>query len=192
MRHRVFVVALVAAVIAFGVSGCADQTAEANKAIDAANVQIGKYTQAGTQLEGLMSQAETLAMEPTSAKRGIELTDRMKAKLEEQRVAAEAARTDIGRIRTMKVRAEFRTYADKEIAVTESLLQQTPVAAALVDEMRKVYELVASGKGTQSEIAAIGERIDADAAKLAALETEAAKREKAASDYFTQQKLGGG
>jgi cytochrome c556 len=191
-RGLVLAVGIIAVALLLGVVGCTDQTADANKAIDNANVQIKKYTEAGQRLAELMSRAESLPMDATSAKQGIALTDQMKTQLDEQRLAAETAKAEIARIKTMRVRQEFKTYADKEIAVTDALLQQAPVATALIDDMRAVYDLVASGKGTQARVEEIGARIDADAAKLSALEDEAAKREKAASDYYAQQKLGGG
>lgn len=188
---RVVLLAL-AGVLVFAAVGCGDQTAEANKAVDAANAQIKAYTQAGAELEKLMSDAEALPMDAANAKKGVELTDQMTAKLEEQRKAAEAARAEISKIKTMKVNDEFKTYADKEIAVTDALLKEDPVARALIGDLRKIYELVASGKGTPADVEAIGKRIDAETKQLTDLEAQATKQEKDANAYFDAHKLGGG
>jgi hypothetical protein len=192
MRHlkRAVWIALACALI-LGVTACADQTAEANKAIDAANVQIQHYTRAGNDLEKLMSDAEALPMDPANAKKGIELTDQMTAKLEEQRASAQAAKTEIARIKTMGVRQEFKTYADKEIAVTDTLLKEDPVAKSLIADLRSIYDLVASKKGTQKDVEVIGKRIDAETKQLTELEDQANAQEKAAGQYFDAQKLGG-
>jgi hypothetical protein len=193
MRYwRRAVVLVVACALLFALPGCKpDQTPQANKAIDAANAEIRKYTEAGTELEKLMSQAESLPMEPASAKKGIALTDQMKTKIAEQRTAAEAAKAEISKIKTLDVRQEFKTYADKELAVTDTLLKEDPVAQALIGDLRKIYEVVASGKGTQKDIDTIGKRIDTETKQLTALEKQASAQEKEASDYFDAQKLGG-
>ncbi len=110
MRHlkRAVLVAL-SCVLVLVVVACSDQTAEANKAIDAANAQIQKYTKAGAALEQLMSQAEALPMDPENAKKGVDLTGQMTAKLDEQRAADSAANAEIEKVKAMKVRQEFRT-----------------------------------------------------------------------------------
>jgi hypothetical protein len=181
---------VVVCALAFSMVACSDQTADANKAIDAANANIKKYTEAGTQLEKLMSDAEGLPMDPKNAKKGIALTDQMKAKLDEQRAAAAAAKAEISKIKTMNVRQEFKTYADKEQAVADTLLKEDPVAQALINDLRQIYQVVASGKGTQQDVVTIGKRIDAETKQLSTLEKTATAQEKDASDYFDAQKLG--
>ncbi|HEY3317669.1 MAG TPA: hypothetical protein VGK50_04535 [Coriobacteriia bacterium] len=179
-----------ACAVVLGATACSDQTADANKAIDAANTQIKKYTASGAELEKLMSEAEALPMDAVNAKKGVTLTDQMTAKLEEQRTAAETAKAEISKIKAMKVNEKFKTYADKEIAVTEALLKEDPVAKALIGDLRKIYELVASGKGTQKDVEEIGKRIDVETKQLTDLEAKATALEKEASDYFDSQKLG--
>lgn len=187
------ILAVVAALLLFAAAGCGllDQTADANKAIDAANKQIGRYTESGAALEKLMSEAEALQMDPASAKQGIELTDEMTAKLEEQRSAAAGAKRELSKISAMRVRSEFKAYAEKEIAVTDTLLKEDPVAKLLIADLRKVYELVGSGKATQAEIDDVSERIDEQTKKLTELEDRAGKQEQEAAKYFESQKLGG-
>lgn len=185
-------VLVLAATLMLGVSACGDQTAEANKAIDAANANVKQYTQAGTELEKLMGQAQGLPMDPANAKKALALVDRMKAKLDTQRSAAAAAKSDMAKIQGLDVRQEFKTYAAKEIAVTDTLLKEDPVAQALVADLRQVYALVASGKATQRQVEAIGKKIAAESKQLSDLEATASAQEKASGDYFDAQKLGGG
>lgn len=187
---RWLVVLVLGVALTFGPAACADQTADANKAIDAANVQIKKYTDAGKELERLLGQAESLPMDAANAKKAIALTDQMRTKLEVQRTAATAARAEISKIKTMDVREQFKTYAGKEIAVTDTLLQEDPVAKALIADLRAIYELVASGKGTQKDVDVIGKRVDAETKQLSDLERKAAAQEKEAGAYFEEQKLG--
>jgi hypothetical protein len=194
MRHlKRTLLALLIVVLVLGAAGCTgDQTAEANKAIDAANVQLKKYSQAGTEIEQLLNQVEKLPMDRANAKKALPLTDKMNAKLEEQRKAAEAAKAEITKIKAMDVRDEFKTYADKEIAITNVLLEEYPVYKKLFADLRQIYAGVVTGRITEKDVATIGKRIDAESKQLTDLEAKAAKLEREASDYFNQQKLGEG
>ncbi len=72
------------------------------------------------------------------------------------------------------------------------LLKEIPVEKALIADLRSIYDLVASKKGTQKDVEAIGKRIDAETKQLTDLEDQASKLEKDAGKYFDSQKLGGG
>jgi hypothetical protein len=191
-RIRIAAVLLLACLLLCAGTGCRNQTSDANTAITAANAQITKYTQAGDQLEKLLSKTQQLPLDPTNAKRAIPLAKQMTVQLEAQRLAAEAAKVEIAKIKAMNVRDQFKTYADKEIAVTDTLLAEDPVAKAIVKDLQAMYSAAARGRITQTQVTTIGRRIDANTSKLNDLETRAAQQEKDASDYFDAQNLGAG
>lgn len=188
-RRNTAIIAVVALLLALAVTGCADQTADANAAIGAANERMAAYAQGGVELRSLLADAEKLAMSSAEASKGVALTERMTEELDAQLAAAEAARAQLRKVDGMKVSGELKTYVAKEVAVTDSMLRQDPVARGIVEDMAKLYAMVASGTAKQEDVKAVGKRITERTSELATIEAQTARLEQEANAYFDEHRL---
>jgi len=184
------VVLALAVVLLVGILGC-DQTADATRSISAANVEIKRYAQVSDELAGLREQIVSLPLDRRSASRAIALTRQMDAKIDAQSRAARAARTEFSRIKDMNVRKDYKTYAEKEISLTNTLLETAPIVEAIERDLLAIYSAGEQGRSTERDVSPLRRNIDAKTRQLSDLEQLAARKERIASDFFEAQKLAG-
>ena len=185
---RSAVVLALAVVLLVGILGC-DQTADATRAIAAANVQVKRYAQVSDELVGLRAQIASLPLDRRSARRAIALTRQMDAKIDAQSRAARAARTEFSRIKDMNVREGYKTYAEKGISLTNTLLEAAPIAEAIERNLLAIYSAGEQGRSAERDVTSLRRSIDAKTRQLSDLEQLAARKERIASDFFEAQKL---
>jgi hypothetical protein len=63
-------------------------------------------------------------------------------------------------------------------------LKQDPVARGIVEDMAKLYAMVASGTAKQEDVKAVGKRITERTNELATIEAQTARLEQEANAYF--------
>jgi hypothetical protein len=193
---RSLALVLTAVLLAAALSGCTDQTADANAAIGRANEAMGAYAAAGSRLEALAAEARSLEVTTGAsdaareASRGVELAARMAASLAEQRSAAETAGAELAAVTTMSVTPDLKAYAAKEAAVAAALVREEAAARRVVDEMRKLYGIIAAGKPAKEAVAAATAGIDQGTRDLALIEGEVMRLEREADAFFRERKLG--
>ena len=180
---------------ALALAGCStwfDSPAKpANDAIAAANGHMKKAVTAGTAVSEAATRLESVPYTAAGAKDALELTTQIRADLTKQKSELEAAKAAMDSIAKLEVSAELKSYAELEATAVETRARLVDLGTDLYTEMDKLYSALSKGKASVPDTQKILDRIETIKRDITAVSELAAQQAKAASDYFTAQKLGG-
>ncbi|KAF0209452.1 MAG: hypothetical protein Q8S43_01270 [Actinomycetota bacterium] len=188
-RSTKLLIAALAVVLLFGVSGC-DQTKDANAAIEAANVQAQAYTELDNQISTLMDDASAVTMTPAGVKPGIAALDAATAKFEERKVVIAAVKAEFEKIGAYDVKEQVKEYAKQQVEIANLLGQIDDLGIKLIADTKALYGMIESGSTDGAKAEALSTAIEDTSQKLTDLDAQVTEKESASSKYFTDQGLG--
>ncbi|MDO8964741.1 MAG: hypothetical protein Q7W30_09655 [Coriobacteriia bacterium] len=196
MKKITAIVAVVLlAVSAFGLAGCSewlkDPVEDANKAISAANKSLTKYSDSDERVQTLANELNAIAVSPDGATKALAITGKIRGEFDGQKSALGEARKSIASIKALKIKDEFKKYADLEVKAIDARIKIIEQGVLLYDEMDKVYTAIRDRKQNNAQTQQVLAKVDEISGQIALL-TEAARTDaQKASDYFMKQQLGG-
>lgn len=183
---------------ALALAGCSqvgavfhDPVQDANRAIQDANAQLKSAADSEAKVQKLAVDMAALPPTPDGAKQALDVVAQMRAELDPQRAALEAAKKSLSGIASLDVKPELKKYAELELKSIGTRLLVLKESAALYDQLVLMYTAVRDGTLTAKLSKQISVDRDTAANNVAALTDQAVEESKAASDYFDLQDLGG-
>lgn len=186
MRRAIVVFAMLAAAV-LGGAGCTmleNPTADANKAIAAANVHLKAFQASDTKVQKLAEELNSLDVSPEGATKALEITAQVKAELATQKQELAAGSEAIAAIKSLEVTPDFKKYADLEIAAIAAQIAVVDEGVKLYDEMDRLYTAIRDKKNTPTFTNEMTAAIDAVYARVQELSTTASKAKSEAEAYF--------
>ena len=185
MSHlRTALVACVLSAAILGLTGCSSQTEPANKLIDQMNVLNGKSNTLETQIAGLID--DIGKVDPTSkdVTKATPLLAQAQAKLDQEKINAQAVGSLADQISALDVESELKTYAgqQKEIATVDG--QDLSITAELLGTFRELYDPKKASKFSQAELDALTNKANDLIASGGTLRSKIAEKQGASDQYF--------
>ncbi|MHB1342137.1 MAG: hypothetical protein ACYC77_03865 [Coriobacteriia bacterium] len=174
-----------------GVVGCVDQTADANAAIEAANVQAQAYSALDSEITALMDEAGAVDFTPEGVVAGIASIDAATAKFEERTAVIAAIKAEFAKIADMDVDETIKTYAAQQVEVADLLAQMDALGITMLADTKSLYELIKSGSTDTVKAEELSAAVEATAAQLEELDAQVTEKQAASDKYFEDNRLGG-
>lgn len=175
---------------ASALAGCTDQTAEANALIDKANVRIAEYNKLDAEMGELMQKAGEVDPSEEGAAEALGYLDSIDAGLKRREAAATAARAELSAIAGLKISEDYAAYAKQRAEIVALMLKADSRIGELVENMRQMFKLVASGTPDEAELQRLSDAGDAIDKAIQALDNEIAAKEEASDRFFKDKGLG--
>jgi len=180
---------------ALALTGCASwldsPNKPANDAIAVANTHLKKAATAGASVTEGASSLDAIPYTKAGAASALVATAKLKTDLATQKAELEAAKAAMDSIAAMEVSAELKEYAKLESAALATQVQTVDLGTKLYAEMDKLYSALEKGQTTAIDTQRILDGVATIKRDITAVSELAAQQSKAATDYFTAQKLGG-
>lgn len=175
--------------------GCASWFESSNKpandAITVANAHLTKAAAAGKSVTDAGPGLDAIPYTKKGATSALEITAKIKADLATEKEELAAAKSAMDSIVKMDVAEELKTYASMESTALASQIKVVDLGVKLYAQMDKAYVALQKGKTTTVDMQKILDGVETIERDITALSELAAQQSQAASDYFTEQKLGG-
>ena len=162
----------------------------ANDAIAVANGHLKKAATIESTVSSSTAALQGVAYTKKGANQAISITGGIKDTLKSERTELEAGKAAMDTISGFDVTATFKQYAKLESAAIDARIALVDANSRLYDAMGRLYSALAKTGNTvdsQETITAIQQMQE----EVAALADSAQQAAKAASDFFTSNKLGG-
>lgn len=181
-------------VTALALAGCStwfeSSAKPANDAIATANVHMKKAMTVGTTVTEAAGQLDAVPYTTAGAAAALKLTGEIRAALASQKSELEAAKAAMDSIATLDVADELKAYAKLEATAIGTRVRVVDLGAKLYTEMEKLYSALNKGKTRVPDTEKTLANIETIKRDITAVSELAAQQAKAASDYFTAEKLG--
>lgn len=182
-------------VCALALAGCStwfeSSAKPANDAIATANANMKKAMTAGATVSAAATRLEAIPYTAAGASDALELTSEIKSDLASQKTELEAAKAAMDSIAKLEVADKLKAYARLESAALGTRVRVVDLGTKLYTEMERLYSTYSEGKAEATGTQEILTGIESIRRDITAVSELAAQQSKAASDYFTAQKLGG-
>jgi hypothetical protein len=193
MAASLIVALLVASSLAL--AGCSqwfeNPAKPANDAIAVANTHLMKAVSLETTIDTGAAELDTLPYTKAGASQGLQLTAALSTTLASEKSELEAAKAAMDTIADLDVGPEFKQYANLESTAIETRITLTDTSARLYEALDKLYGGLKAKKGASVDPRQIMIVIGEIKTEIGTLTDQAVQQTKAASDYFTANKLGG-
>jgi hypothetical protein len=195
MRKSTAAAAIAALLIgALALSGCTSWFQSPNKpendAIGVANGYLKKAVAFGDQVKTAAASLQNVPLTKAGAQSALTLTASIKTTLASERAALVAAKASMDGIAKLQVDAALKQYAKLESAAIDARIALADSEARLYTGFNNLYTSLAqstSSVNSQDTLTAIQQMQQ----EVTSLGESAANAVKAASDFFTTNKLGG-
>jgi hypothetical protein len=181
-------------VSALALAGCSSwfesPAKPANDAITTANGHLKTAMASDASVTASAASLDSIAYSVAGAHEALKLTAQIQSDIASEKREIEAAKASMDSISALSVPANFKSYAKLESAALATRVKVVDLQASLYTELEKVY----SGLGTSTAVAdrqQVLNGIESIKTEIDAASALATQQEKAASDYFSAQKLGG-
>lgn len=174
-----------------GVVGCIDQTADANAAIEAANVQAQAYSDLDAEITALMDEAGAVDFTPEGVVAGIASIDAATAKFEERKTVIASIKAEFGKIADMDVDDTIKTYAAQQVEVADLLAQMDELGIKMLGDTKALYELIKSGSTDTAKAEELSAAVEETAAQLEELDALVTEKQDTSDKFFEDNQLGG-
>lgn len=169
--------------VVVALTGCS-QTADANKALAAANAQLTKYLELDAQMAEQLAAAGAVEATPEGVVPGLEALDAVDKQMPDRTAAVAAAKEQFQRIRGLEVKAAIKGYADQSLKLITSLEALDAGVALQVKDMRELYTLVEKRSTDTRRIQQLADSVEAAKAKVDRLRRRVKSESQAADDYY--------
>lgn len=176
-------VGVVLFLLACGTSG---QQSEANKLVQSANAQIDQYNKLDGELKTLVDEATALPTTQEGGAKGLALTGQMKAKLDGQKGAIDAAKGEFEKVKKLDVSETYKTYISMKIDECKVLTELNGVFVQMVGELEKLYQQLATNTATVDSISPIQTTINQLSDKGNELDKKRQEASEKASKYYDE------
>jgi hypothetical protein len=194
-RISAAVLAAVLIVTALTLAGCSSWLESPNKpandAIAVANAHLKKAEAAGASVTAAAPGLDSIPYTKAGGKSALEITSKIEADLATEKEELLAAKAAMDSIASMDVAEELKTYASLESTAVATQVNVIDLGVKLYTQMDKFYAALQKGKTTTVDTQKILDGVETIKRDITALSELAAQQSQAASDYFTEQKLGG-
>jgi hypothetical protein len=163
----------------------------ANDAITVANAHLTKASAAGKAVTDAAPGLDAVPYTKKGATSALEITAKIKADLATEKEELTAAKSAMDSIAAMEVSEELKKYAALESTALDSQIKVVDLGVKLYAQMDKFYVALQKGKTTTVDAQRILDGVETIERDITALSELAAQQSQAATDYFTEQKLGG-
>ncbi len=191
VRTTKLVAIALAVVMLFALTGCGDQTKDANAAIEAANEQSDKYTALDNEISALMDEASMADLTPEGVKPGIEAFKQANAKFEERKAVIAAIKSNFEKIEAYKVSDEIKTYAKQQAEIATMLGEMDELGMQLVADTLALYELIETNSDDTARAEELAKSVDVTSQKLTEIDAQVTEKQTASDKYFVDNGLGG-
>jgi hypothetical protein len=194
-RSRTLALAALLIVSSLSLAGCArwfeNPAKPANDAIAVANTHLKKAAVLEAQAQTDAAGLETVSYTKAGAVGALKVTKALKETLAEQKAELVAAKEAMDGIEALEVAPEFKEYAKLQSTAIETRILMADTDARLYAALEKLYAALKAGKKSKVEPDQVLLVIDQVKNEITALAQQATEQTKAATDFFTENRLGG-
>lgn len=187
---RIVVVLLLAVSIGSVLTGCGDDKAAANAAIDASNAAVEKANEYDAQAVKLFDQIGSLKPGGTSSERALELIAQAEVAIKNKNAQVKVAIDELSKISSMDVTDDFKTYAKQQIELAQLQKQSNDLLLEATAEFRAVFENAASAKPNTKALDQSFAKIEEVFADADRLSTKIDEKAGASDAFFQEKRLG--
>lgn len=191
MRRCRLVFALVVTVaIAAVLTGCGDQTAEANAAIEASNAAVDAANDYDQQASELFDRLSEIEPGPANTEEALGYIARSEELIAKKNAEVDKAIAELKKIESLEVGDELKTYAKQQIAIAELQKKSGELLLAANAEFKTVYEKMDSKSPDTKLLEASFENIETIFADADELSAEIERRSRESEAFFKESGLG--
>lgn len=171
-------------VATLGVSGCSDQSDQANKLIDQMNSQITQSNTLGARVTQLVDEVNKLDPTTKDVAKAAPLLAEAQTKLEQQKKNTQTVTSLADQIAALDVSSEMKEYVGKVKEIRQAEKQEQSVTGDLLAVLGKLYDPKKAADYSQAELDSLTGQANALISKDSALQSEISAKQGAADQYF--------
>lgn len=179
---------------ALSLSGCSqwfeNPAKPANDAIAVANAHLRKAAASEPEVAAAAATLESVAYTRKGAKEALKTTAGIKTALAAQKTELIAGKSAMDGIAKLEVADELKQYAKLEATAIDTRITIVDTETRLYDALDKLYNTIIK-RGAKTDPQELTAAIAQIRQEITSLTEQAAAQTKAATDYFTKNKLGG-
>lgn len=190
MKRVALVLVVVLALATGSVTGCGDDMAEANAAIEASNSAVDAANELDEEAAALFDEIGELEPGAANTRKALEAIARAEELIGKKNAAVDRAISQLGRIEAMDVPDALKEYARQQTAIADLQRQSGELLLAATAEFKTVYESMDNQNPDAKALEGSFESIESIFSDADDLSAEIERLASESQTFFVENELG--